>query len=396
MVAKPTRVVFPFVGDEVGGSHISAMKLIAGLDKTIVEPVIVLHTSSGPLVKYFDALGLAYVMAPRISILTPRFRKPLLAILRQALAYPGDLRAMVRFLKQLDAKIVHTNDGQIHATWALPARLAGAKLLWHHRSDPTARGVNWLAPILANEIVTVSHFAKPVRPVRSVEGRVTVLHSPFDHPDRSLDREACRQALVQELGLRDDARFVGYFGALIERKRPLDFVASIAAFKQRYPDIPLHGLVFGGLEKGGPPLDRDAEQLALKLGISDRIHLMGHRSPVAPYMSAIDALLVPAINEPFGRTLIEAMLLRTPVIATDHGGNREAITDGKNGFLVPSMQPECFVEPLSRLLTDRAEWQRISEFAEREARSKYGVAGHVAGITHLYHRMVGSQQALSS
>jgi glycosyltransferase involved in cell wall biosynthesis len=396
VIAKPTRVVFPFIGDEVGGSHISAMKLIAGLDKTIIEPVIILHTSDGPLAKYFDALALPYLIAPRISVLSPRYRKPILTILRKALAYPGDLRAMVRFLKQLKAKIVHTNDGQIHATWALPARLAGAKLLWHHRSDPRARGVNWLAPLLANEIVTVSNFAKPVRPVRSVDGRVTVLHSPFDHPDMPLDREACRQALVQELGLRDDARFVGYFGALIERKRPLDFVASIAAFKQRYPDFPLHGLVFGVLEKGGPPLDREVEQTAAKLGIADRVHLMGYRSPVAPYMCAIDALLVPAINEPFGRTLIEAMLLGTPVIATDHGGNREAITDGKNGFLVPSMRPECFVDPLSRLLTDRTEWLRVSERAEQEARSKYGVAGHVAGVTRLYLRMVGSEQSLST
>ena len=297
---------------------------------------------------------------------------------------------MVGFLKQLDAKIVHTNDGQIHATWALPARLAGSKLLWHHRGDPRAKGVNWLAPLLANQIVTVSNFAKPARPIRSVDGRVTVLHSPFDHPDTSLDREACRQALVRELGLRDDTRFVGYFGAMIERKRPLDFVASIAAFKQRYPDFPLHGVLFGVPETGGPPLDQEVERTAVKLGVTNCVHMMGFRSPVAPYMCAIDALLVPAVNEPFGRTLIEAMLLGTPVIATNHGGNREAIADGRNGFLVPPMRPECFVDPLSRLLTDRTEWLRISEEAEQEALSKYGVAGHVAGITRLYRQMAGS------
>ncbi|MCF3641807.1 glycosyltransferase family 4 protein [Rhizobium sp. TRM95111] len=365
------------------------MKLIAGLDKTIFEPVVVLHTANGPLAKYFDDLSLPYVVAPPTSVLSPIHRKPLFTVIGKGLRYLGDIRAMVRFLKHLEAEIVHTNDGQMHVTWAPPARLAGAKLLWHHRGDPTAKGVNWLAPLLANHIVTVSNFAKPARPVCSVAGRLTVLHSPFDHPDVLPDRDTCRQALVRELGLRDDARFVGYFGALIERKRPLDFVASIAAFNQRHPDVPLHGLLFGIPEKGGPPLDREVGRTAAGLGVADRIHLMGFRSPVAPYMRAVDALLVPALNEPFGRTLIEAMLLGTPVIATDHGGNREAIADRRNGFLVPAMRPECFVDPLSRILTDRTEWQRISEEAERQARSKYGVAEHIAGITRIYREMAG-------
>lgn len=389
MIAKPTRVVFPFVGDEVGGSHISAMKLITGFDKTIVEPVVLLHNARGVLAKYFDDHDIPYTLAPPASVVATRQREPFRRLCRGALVYSIEVFSLIGILRRLDAQIVHTNDGQMHATWALPARLAGSKLLWHHRGDPQAKGVNWLAPLLANQIVTVSNFAKPVRPVRSVEGRVTVLHSPFDHPATLPDRESCRQALVDELGLDRETRFVGYFGALNERKRPLDFVATIAAFKQRSPDIPLCGLVFGVTEKGGPPLDREVEHLAQRLGIANSLHLMGFRSPVAPYMCAVDALLVPAVSEPFGRTLIEAMLLGTPVIATDHGGNREAISNGRNGFLVPPMRPESFVEPLLQILTDRDAWLRISKDAEREARNKYGIAGHVHGITRIYHKMMG-------
>jgi glycosyltransferase involved in cell wall biosynthesis len=118
---------------------------------------------------------------------------------------------------------------------------------------------------------------------------------------------------------------------------------------------------------------------------------MGFRSPVAPFMSAVDALLVPAVNEPFGRTLIEAMLLGTPVIATNHGGNPEAINDGDNGYLVPPEEPEAFVAPLHRLLTDPVEWNRISVTARCQALDHYGVDAHIDGVTNIYDRMVGHE-----
>ena len=78
-------------------------------------------------------------------------------------------------------------------------------------------------------------------------------------------------------------------------------------------------------------------------------------------MQALDVLLVPAVREPFGRTLIEAMFLGTPVVATDDGGNREAI--GGDRGLVPPDQPESFVETIHLLLTDLPLRQRIVEAA---------------------------------
>ena len=143
--------------------------------------------------------------------------------------------------------------------------------------------------------------------------------------------------------------------------------------------------------QGGPRLDEAVSHRAAELGVSAHVHLMGFRSPVAPFMCAVDALLVPAINEPFGRTLIEAMLLGTPVIATNHGGNPEAICDGENGCLVAPENAEAFLQPLHRLLTDNAEWRRISEQARARALIQYGTRAHVSGITNIYKEMVGQQ-----
>ncbi|QRM57458.1 glycosyltransferase [Sinorhizobium sp. BG8] len=295
-------------------------------------------------------------------------------------------------LRQHGVEIVHTNDGPMHATWALPTVLAGAKLFWHHRGDPQARGANMLAPLLASHVVTVSKFAQPSNPLIPLNDRISVIHSPFDHPQELPDREECRLALAQELGLDPRTHFVGYFGSLIDRKKPLRFVEAVHAFHKKNPDFPLVGLLFGRPEKGGLRLDEDAQALAASLGIADKIRLMGFRLPVAPYMRAVDILLVPALNEPFGRTLIEAMLLGTPVIATNHGGNPEAIDHGRNGYLVEPENPSAFVEPMETLLMNEEEWRRISETARVSALASYGVEYHVNGITRLYQHILGRDQ----
>lgn len=393
MRSEPIVVAFPFIGDEVGGSHVSAINLLLRLDPAKVHPIVVLHQAGGPLADYLARRGIFYLPAPQSAIVSPAYRAPTDSALRTAVNYLASLPRLCRFLSANGIEIVHTNDGRMHTTWSLPTRLVGAKLLWHHRGDPEARGANLLAPLLANHIVTVSKFARPSRPIVSIERKVTVLHSPFDHPTALPDRNACRDDIARELGLDPAARFVGYFGVLVERKRPVLFVDIIAAYLKCYPDAPLHGLLFGQPEAGGPRLDNAVTERAAELGISDRIHLMGHRSPVAPYMCGVETLLVPAVSEPFGRTLIEAMLLGTPVIATNHGGNPEAITDGHNGYLVQPEMAEAFVEPIQRLLSDDREWERISVTARREALEHYGVAAHIQGVTDIYGRMARHAEA---
>jgi glycosyltransferase involved in cell wall biosynthesis len=195
--------------------------------------------------------------------------------------------------------------------------------------------------------------------------------------------------LVQELGLDEDTRLVGFFGALIDRKRPIRFVEAIYAFRSQNPEMKVAGLLFGSPEQYGKRLDDKVMERARELGIEDGIHLMGFRSPINRLMRAMDILLVPAVNEPFGRTLIEAMLLGTPVVATNHGGNPEAIVDDKTGYLVEPEVPSAFVAPMARLLKDPSEWRRISEGARSSALKNYGIRPHTEEIMRIYRQITG-------
>ncbi|MBA4490837.1 glycosyltransferase family 4 protein [Paracoccus sp. S1E-3] len=384
---SPTRILFPFAGNTgLGGSHVSALDLIAGLDRDRFAPMILLHQHAGRVGEYAADLGLDFEIAENLPLLRSRNspRKGDVGMARYALV---NLRRMVAEIRRLDPQIIHTNEGRIHTNWALPTRLAGRRHLWHHRQDPRAFGVNKLAPLLSDQIVSVSYFARPAAPIRNIDNRFAVVRSPFDFSAAIPAKAAARQAILTEMGLPADSLLLGWFGTLTERKKPTRFVEAVAEIARAMPDRPVHGLLFGGEVETHSALNRRCAERAAAAGIAPNIHLMGFRSPLTHYMAGVDVSLVTALNEPFGRTLIESMHLGTPVIATAHGGNPEAITDGQTGFLVEPESPAAFIAPLRRLMETPGLYDRIAQAARTDVTAKYGRETHIRQMSEIYDRL---------
>src|SRR3546814_3577006 len=96
-------------------------------------------------------------------------------------------------------------------------------------------------------------------------------------------------------------------------------VARLAEMSPR----PVMGLMFG--EARVPAMDIALRRRIAEKGVEDRVKPMGYRTPGPFWIAACDRLVVPAVGEPFGRTLVEAMLVGTPIVAARSGGNIEAL-----------------------------------------------------------------------
>jgi len=378
----PPVVCFPFAGDLVGGSHLSAAKLVQHLDRARYRPLVVVHRTEGELAELLRAAGVAFEPAPHEGFVEGCGLADAAFVLRRTLGF-------ARFLRQRRVRIVHTNDGLTHATWALPTRLARARLLWHHRKEPEARGMRFLAPWAADRVISVSRFSAPRPGLFSAARKCTVVHSPFDTAGGA-DRAASRRTLLEELQCPPATRVVGFFGNLLARKRPLVFVEAIAEIRARAPELPLAGLIFGH--------DRDGRAAAVRRraeaqGVADCVHLMGFRYPPEPWLAACDVLLAPAIDEPFGRTLIEAMLLGTVVVAAASGGNLEAVEDGVTGFLARPDDPGSLAAATLRVLEDPALHTSVAEAARRDAVGRFGLREHADAVMRVYDAMLSTAAA---
>lgn len=270
-VSRRHVVLFPYVGGtgNIGGSHISSLKLVRALrDHPRYRPIIGLHRGDGPMADLVARMGLCHEVLPvRGMVEQDRWRASTTGPLgraRDALRYMGrTFPDMVRFLRAHDVRIVHTNDGRMHSNWAPAVTAARCSLVWHHRAEPTAKGVNYIAPLVADRIVTVSHFAKPAHPVRRVDHKVRVIYSPFDTPP-PIDRSAARAQLLDELSCHPDTRLVGIVGSLVARKRPVDIVDVVAQLRGGDVAPPVMGLVFGTALPNGPNSTRPSPSAPLR------------------------------------------------------------------------------------------------------------------------------------
>jgi glycosyltransferase involved in cell wall biosynthesis len=111
-----------------------------------------------------------------------------------------------------------------------------------------------------------------------------------------------------------------------------------------------------------------------RLQLGERVHFLGHRGDVPRLMQAVDVIIHPSVApEPFGRTLVEAMLAGVPLIATDTGAASDILDGGRAGTLVRPNDPEQLAAAVADILNRPAELPNQLLHAAARARTNYGV-----------------------
>ncbi len=369
MTDAERRVCFPYVGDDVGGSHLSSIALVRGLAGSGYVPVVVVH-ARGRLTDELDRQGVVWELAPGTAARST-------SRTAQAAAVVRSLAPAIRFLRDRDVSIVHTNDARMHRTWGPAARMAGRRHVWHQRNA----GLSWkMAQVarLANEIVTVSHFTRSTLPPHLAR-RARVIDNPFDTDPPGVRRDRARSRLSAEVQGSEAVPVVGFAGALIDRKRPLLFVDMAL---QMIRDGSRARFVMFGADDG--PLAGAVRDRIVEHGARHQILHLGFRSPIEEWLAACDVLVLPSVSEPFARTVVEAMIVGTPVVAVRDAGNLEIIESGVNGVLVAPEDPSELSRAVQELVDDPAAAARLAEAARRDVVRRFSIRRHVDAMLEVY------------
>ena len=365
-----TRVCFPFVGDSVGGSHISAGQLIQALDRTRFEPVVTLH-QRGPAEGYLRELGVPYqlVAVPGLAAATP-------SLASIASAQGRGVSALVPFLKREQIGIVHSNDLRIHLTWSPAARLAGSAHVWHQRVLLSRSPLWRLIPWAASRVVCISDAVRATLPGR--RDNVRVVRDPVAAAPRLPIEERAR--LRSELGVPPGVVLVGFVGNMLRQKRPHAFVEAAAQVVAQGADGAR--FVLFGDNRGGEL--ESVQALVRERKLAEHVVFAGYRRPIDPWLAALDVLAAPGVGDAFGRTLVEAMLAGVAVVAVASGGHTETIKDGATGLLVPPEDAAALASGLLRLLRDRTLLRRLVDAGQAYARHEFAPANHASKVEAIY------------
>ncbi len=143
---------------------------------------------------------------------------------------------------------------------------------------------------------------------------------------------------------------------------------------------------------GEGALRPDLEARIARLGLGDRVRLLGARNDAADLLEACDVFVLSSVREGLSVTLLEAMRAGRPAVATAVGGNAEAIVDGVTGRIVPPGEPRALADALADLLGDSEMRARMGRAAHERWRAEFTAERMVRETENLYRALLGRSE----
>lgn len=371
---------------EISGGERSLLELLGGLPDNVRAAVAAPH---GELERALAGMGIptAAIAGTSGSLRLHPWHSPRAVAEMSAAAW--QLRAVAR---RHGAQVVHANSIRAGVVLGL-ARLPRVAKVVHVRdclpSGPLTTVTMRLLATTATTLIANSQYTADWVRASASGARPRVVHNGVDierfDPAR-IDRDAARAAL----------------GEAGERELLLGVVAQLSPWKGqdtaiealemvRAEGIDAHLLLIGSAKFRDRATRFDNEAYVKRLralvagaGLTDRVSWLGEREDVPELMRALDVLLLPSWQEPFGRALIEAMALGVPVIATDVGGPPEILSDGREGLLRPPAQPGAWAAAIGTLARDAELRSQMGIAGRRRVAQAFTLAHHVSAVLEVY------------
>jgi glycosyltransferase involved in cell wall biosynthesis len=176
--------------------------------------------------------------------------------------------------------------------------------------------------------------------------RITVVHRGRNSDRLGEPGPERRRSARLALGLRDDDEVILTVGRQEFQKGQRYLLEAVAALAPRRPHLRL--LIAGRRGASSPELDR----LLAVPQLAGRVHVLGHREDVPDLLTASDLFAFPSLLEGLGGSVLEAMALGLPIVASDLPAVREIVEEGENALLVPVAAADELAEAIDRILQD--------------------------------------------
>jgi glycosyltransferase involved in cell wall biosynthesis len=305
---------------------------------------------------------------------------------------PYSLR-LRRFTRGRGISLIHQNNGFDIGAVFLSAML-GAPLVAYQRGDEwNSLAVRWLATRVSRFIANSMSTRRSLAAIGIPPNRVRVIYPPVDLERFTANRPA--EEVRESLGLPAGRPCFGMIGMLLPWKGHSVFLRAAARVLERFPHA--RAVVVGGPPSGGEAYASELRDLARELGIDDRVIFSGFRSDVADVFSVLDVVVHASIEpEPFGRVIVEAMVMRRPVVATRAGGPTEIIEDGQTGLLVTPGDVEHLAAAVIDLLVHPERAAAIATRGHRDVIRRFAATTNARLVQEVYDEVLRAPDTRTS
>jgi glycosyltransferase involved in cell wall biosynthesis len=243
----------------------------------------------------------------------------------------------------------------------------------------------------ASDAVTVNSSATAQSVAEITGSQVEPYRIPMGTDVSDPDREIV--ARVAKRYRNGQGPLLVFVGRLVPEKGVFDVLETLRIVRRELPEAT-------ALIVGEGPSRPELEPLAQAPDLSGSVHFVGWVKPseVVSYMAAGDFVLGPSKSSPdgwveaFGLTMVEAMMSRTPLIATRSGGIPDVVTDRETGILVDPGDVDAIASAVIDLVRDPKLTNRISTAARLRAVERYSRQASATAFSDLYEQVIGDRR----
>ena len=379
---KKPRVLHLITSFEVGGTERQAVELLKRIDRRRFDVSLAALRLEGPLYQEVAAIFPHAPQFPLTSFYNANAAKQLMRL----------RHLMVR--KQVE--ILHAHDFYAGLLGAAAARFARVRVIacQRHMRLSDRRAHEWgtrLTHRLAHRVLVNSEAIRDhlLAGGRIAPEKIVVIHNGLSAAAELaiLDNGARvkqRAALLRELNLDEGAKLIGIVARLQPVKGHRYFVEAASRIAAVEPKA--HFLLVGD-----GALRREIEEQAARLGVNDRVHLLGDRRDAALIAAGFDVAVSASLSEGLPNAVMEAMAAGAPVVATAVGGTTELVIDSATGFLAPPADADALARRILDALRNPECSARMAAQGRRRILGQFSMRGMVESVERLYDEMMRLQ-----
>jgi glycosyltransferase involved in cell wall biosynthesis len=284
------------------------------------------------------------------------------------------ITAYLRLARDKRPRLIYANGSRAAFYAGLTAKSLGLPVVWHCRVAQRDLLLDPLLCTLSTRIIANSH-ATAARFSRFFKPKVKVVHNGIDI------RWITDETFLKTEPVKKDWKILLVVSRISKSKR---HDVSLKAFEHVALSNPkIHLVCIGPEDKLEPEYWASLREKSRQSPFSARIHWVGPVDDIRPWYRTASILLLPSVNESFGRVLVEAMACGVPVVASRSGGVPEIVRDGQDGILVEPGKADLMAEAISRVLEDDDLRRRFSMSAIEQAKL-FSLDVHVKRMVQLF------------
>lgn len=355
---------------DVGGTERHLTRILPALQRRGIDIALYVMERGGPLEAELSAQGVRVEGPNRARILH----------------WPRATLDLARFLRRQRPTIVHFFLPRPYVYGSMAAEMVGHRRRIMSRRSLTdyrarypflGRLERWLhgrtTALIGNSTAVINQLKTEVGDPQ----KLGLIYSGIElsAPIAASDRQCLRGALQ----IASDALVIAVVANLVAYKGHRDLIAALALINDALPR-PWRLLVIGRDDGIGADLKRQTAAL----DISANILWLGERSDVGALLAASDIFVLPSHQEGFSNALLELMAARVPAIATNIGGNIDAVADNETGLLVRPSDPQSLAAAILRLSQDPALRRRFADAARLRVEQRFSLDACVGRYERMY------------